>query len=115
MGYGYIAAAQAGNIDRFYQLQFNPYLNFHRPCGQPERVTNPDGQEKFVYRRYATPWETLRDLVSSPEATACLKPELSIQSLDCMARAQSDTEAAQSMQEAKRKLFLTLYQERKSA
>jgi len=115
MGYGYIAAKHAGDIDRFYQCQFNPCLNFHRPCGQPERVTDPDGKEKFVYRRYATPWETLRELVSAPQAQACLKPELSIQLLDRMAREQSDTESARRRQQAKRKLFLTLYQERKSA
>lgn len=37
------------------------------------------------------------------------------QSLERIAPEQSDTESARSMQEAKRKLFLTLYQERKSA
>jgi len=115
MGYGYIPAEHAGEIDRFYQGQFNPYLNFHRPCGQPERITEPDGKEKFVYRRYATPWELLHELVSAPDAKAQLKPEHSIQSLDRTAQEHSDTESAGRMQEAKRKLFLTLYQERKSA
>jgi transposase InsO family protein len=115
MGYGYVAAAHAGDIDRFYQSQFNPYLNFHRPCGQPERIAEPNGKEKFVYRRYATPWETLRGLVIAPESQTRLKPELSIESLDRMASQQSDTESAKGMQEAKRKLFFTLYQERKSA
>lgn len=115
MGYGYIAAAHAGDIGRFYESRFNPYLNFHRPCGQPERITDAGGKEKFVYRRYATPWETLRELVSAPEAQACLKPEHTVQSLERTAREQSDTESAKSMQEAKRKLFLRLYQERKSA
>ena len=62
MGYGYIAQAQAEAIHAFYQRDFNPYLNFHRPCGQPERITDAKGKEKFVYRRYATPWETLRAL-----------------------------------------------------
>ena len=89
MGYGYIAAAHAGEIDRFYQRQFNPYLNYHRPCGQPERVTDADGKEKFVYRRYATPWETLRELVTGSDAKATLKPEHSIQSLDRVAREQA--------------------------
>ncbi len=53
MGYGYIAAAHAGAIDRFYRVDFNRYLNFHRPCGQPERVTDRHGKAKFVYQRYA--------------------------------------------------------------
>ena len=116
MGYGYIAAAHAEDIGRFYQRHFNPYLNFHRPCGQPERIVDERGKEKYVYRRYATPWETLRELSRAlPKASSYLKPELSIQSLDRIAAAQSDTESARGMQEAKRKLFLTFRQERKSA
>jgi transposase InsO family protein len=116
MGYGYIAAAHAEDIDRFYQRHFNPYLNFHRPCGQPERIVDERGKEKYVYRRYATPWETLRELSRAlPKASSYLKPELSIQSLDRIAAAHSDTESARGMQEAKRKLFLTFRQERKSA
>ena len=74
------------------------------------------GKEKYVYRRYATPWETLRELSRAlPKASSYLKPELSIQSLDRIAAAQSDTESARGMQEAKRKLFLAFRQERKSA
>jgi hypothetical protein len=41
-------------IQAFYQRSFNPYMNFHRPCGQPEPITDARGKEKFVYRRYAT-------------------------------------------------------------
>ena len=116
MGYGYIAAAHAADIDRFYQRHFNPYLNFHRPCGQPERITDARGKEKYVYRRYATPWETLRDLSrATPDALGHLRPELSIQGLERIANRHSDTEAARGMQEAKRKLFLSFPHERKSA
>ena len=49
MGYDYIAAGHAQDIDAFYRRSFNPYLNFHRPCGQPERTIDPRGKEKFVY------------------------------------------------------------------
>jgi len=116
MGYGYIAARHAQDIDAFYQRWFNPYLNFHRPCGQPERITDPRGKEKFVYRRYATPWEVLRELSqASPEQPHYLRPPLSMQTLDRMAQAHSDTESATRMQQAKRKLFLAFRQERKSA
>lgn len=115
MGYGYIAAEHARDIGGFYQRQFNPYLNFHRPCGQPERIAGENGKEKFIYRRYATPWETLRGLVNAKHPQTILKPEFSIEMLDRTARQQSDTEAARSMQEAKRKLFLTLYREPKTA
>src|SRR5436853_4714971 len=45
MGYGYIAAPHAAAIEAFYEEHFNPYLNFHRPCGVPERVTDAKGKE----------------------------------------------------------------------
>jgi transposase InsO family protein len=116
MGHSYIAATHSEDIDRFYQRSFNPYLNFHRPCGQPERIVDEGGKEKYVYRRYATPWETLRELSRAlPTTKSYLKPELSIESLDRIAAAHSDTESARQMQEAKRKLFLAFRQERKSA
>jgi transposase InsO family protein len=116
MGYGYVAEAHAEDIGRFYQRHFNPYLNFHRPCGQPERIVAERGKEKYVYRRYATPWETLRELSRAlPQASSYLKPEISIRSLERIAAAHSDTESARGMQEAKRKLFLTFRQKRKSA
>lgn len=116
MGYGYIAQQYAPQIHAFYQRDFNPYLNFHRPCGQPERITDPDGKLKYVYRRYATPWEVLRELSSAlPEGQSYLKPTLDIQGLDRIARTCSDTAAARFMQEAKRKLFVNFRQERKGA
>ena len=71
MGYTYIAAPHAGRIQRFYQQHFNPYLNFHRPCGQPEIKTDAKGKQKRVYRHYQTPWESFEKL---PEAASYLKP-----------------------------------------
>ena len=62
MGYGHIAAAHAEAIERFYEQHFNPYLNFHRPCGVPEMETDGKGKQRRVYRWYATPWEILRQL-----------------------------------------------------
>lgn len=116
MGYGYIAQSHAEDIHSFYQHSFNPYLNFHRPCGQPERVVDAGGKEKFVYRRYATPWETLRAIRrTASKQPGFFKPGFSIERLDQIANAHSDTEAAQLMQEAKRKLFLGFRRERKTA
>lgn len=116
MGYGYIAAGHTEAIHQFYQQHFNPYLNFHRPCGQPERIVDEQGKEKYVYRRYATPWETLRALeCAAPESPAFLRPEFSLQKLDRMANRHSDTECARSMQEAKHNLFSSFRQKRKSA
>jgi len=43
-----------------------------------------------------------------------LKPELTIEALDRQAQTQSDTQAAEAMQEAKRKLFTTFQHRRKA-
>lgn len=116
MGYGYIAAGHAQGIQAFYQRHFNPYLNFHRPCGQPERIVDARGKQKYVYRRYLTPWEKLRELeLALPEGQSQLKRNLSISALDLMAMSHSDTETAQRMQVAKQKLFLSFRPECRSA
>ncbi len=75
MGYGYIAARHAEEIDAFYQRHFNPYLNFHRPSAQRERKVDGRGNDTFVYKRYATPWEIVRGLETElPEGGTYLKP-----------------------------------------
>lgn len=102
MGYTHIAAPHAERIQRFYQQHFNPYLNFHRPCGQPELVTDRKGKQKRVYRRYATPWETFEQL---PEAASYLKPGQTLEALASIAQAESDTAAARRMRQAKQRLF----------
>jgi len=111
MGYTHIGTAHAQAIADFYQEHFNPYLNFHRPCGVPELEVNAKGKEKRVYRWYATPWEILRQL---PDVASHLKADLTIAELDQQARAKSDTQAAEQMQAAKRKLFAG-FQVRRSA
>src|ERR1700680_1314584 len=50
MGYGHIAAAHATAIAEFYERDFNPYLNFHRPCGVPEIQITAKGKQKRIYR-----------------------------------------------------------------
>ncbi len=102
MGHTHIAAPHAARIQRFYQQHFNPYLNFHRPCGQPELLTDARGKQKRVYRRYQTPWETFQKL---PQAADSLKPGQTIKDLDRIAQIESDTAAARRMQQAKSKLF----------
>jgi len=102
MGYLHIGGEHAVAVERFYEKHFNPYLNFHRPCGQPELVLSAKGRRKRVYRQYATPWEKLR---SMPGVEDYLKPGISVADLDREAGRQSDTAAAERMQAAKRKLF----------
>jgi transposase InsO family protein len=109
MGFGHIAAPHAEAIAVFYKEQFNPYLNFHRPCGVPEEIDQGRGKIKRIYRWYATPWEILRQL---PDVARSLKPGVTIEQLDGQARTQSDTEAGAQMQEARRELFAAFQQKR---
>ena len=102
IGYGYIDAAQADQLQQFYRNHLNPYLNFHRPCAQPELFTDEKGRTRRRYPRYQTPWETLQQL---PKAAQYLRAAMSLATLTRIAGAVSDTEAAQRMQQAKRKLF----------
>ena len=102
MGYTHIAAPHARAIEAFYKEHFNPYLNFHPPCGVPELVVNAKGKSKRVYRWYATPWEILRQL---PGLAGHLKPDVTTQDLEREARAKTDSSAAGEMQKAKQVLF----------
>jgi transposase InsO family protein len=109
MGYGHIAAEHAEAINAFYQRHFNPYLNFHRPCGVAEERVNGKGKRRKVYQWYATPWEILRQL---PDVARHLKGDLTIAELNEVACGESDTACARRMQEAKRKLFVKMRQRR---
>ncbi len=109
MGYTHIGAAHAAAIETFYEQQFNPYLNFQRPCGVPEQVVNAKGKSKRVYRWYATPWEILRQL---PGLAGHLKAGVTIEELQRKARIQTDSEAAAEMQNAREKLFSGFYPRR---
>jgi len=109
MRYEHIAAPHAAAIEAFYEEHFNPYLNFHRPCGVPECVVNAKGKEKRGYRWYATPWEILRQL---PGVAGYLKPDVTLHDLQRKARAQSDSAAAAEMQKAKQKLLATIQRRR---
>ena len=109
MGYGHIESRHAKAMEEFYEQHLNPYLNYHRPCGVPEVVTNGKGKQRRVYRWYATPWEILRQL---PDLARRLRAGTTQADLEKLARAESDMAAALRMQEAKRKLFIEIRQKR---
>lgn len=102
LGYGYIESQHAEAITQFYGEHLNPYVNFHRPCAVPEQRHVGNGKIKRVYRRWATPYELLQAV---PNLERDLRPGLSAADLENRAAAQSDTEAALAMQQAKRELF----------
>jgi transposase InsO family protein len=109
MGYDHIESRHAEAVEEFFEQHFNPYLNYHRPCGVPEVVTSAKGKQRRVYRWYATPWEILRQL---PDLARRLQPGTTQADLEQRAGAESDTVAALRMQAAKQKLFADIRQKR---
>ena len=106
IGYGYIDSSHADALQDFYRDHLNPYLNFHRPCAQPEIHIDDRGRKKCSYKIYRTPLETLQAL---PEVAQYLRPGISLAILERMAGVLSDTEAARRMQKVKHKLFARLH------
>jgi transposase InsO family protein len=104
LGYGHIASEHADRIQRFYMAHFNPYLNYHRPCGFAQVQLDERGRRRRRYRQqdYATPYEKFRAL---PEAHRHLKDGLRWELLDGFAYKVSDTEAAKCMMRAKAELL----------
>ena len=104
MGYGPIAAPQAEAWQRFYTAYFNPYLNYHRPCGFATIEINERGKRKRRYPtdQYRTPYEKLLSLTHWEKF---LKPGITTELLYRQATRSSDTQAARQMQTAKAALF----------
>lgn len=104
VGYGHIAAPHAEAVQKFYTAHFNPYLNYHRPCGFATTTFNERGKRTRRYKAadYQTPYEKLKSL---PEAAGYLKEGRSFERLDVIATKMSDTEFAKKMGEAKGKLL----------
>jgi hypothetical protein len=105
IGYGYIAAQHAEAMDRFHREHLNPYVNFHRPCAVPTILSQSNGKRRRIYQRWATPWELFQEV---PDCESLLRAGVTIAERARFAQQESDTEAALSMQRAKRKLFGSL-------
>jgi len=102
--WGHIPSQHAELVHKFYTAHFNPYLNFHRPCGFATVSVDAQGKRRRAYpqERYATPYEKLKSL---PQAETYLKPEYHWAQLDTTARALTDAECARRMQHAKQQLL----------
>ena len=100
IGYGPIGSEHAGALQRFYTAHFNPYLNFHRPCGFATVTTDGRGkrQRKYRHQDYRTPYEKLKSLTDWEKF---LKKGITPALLERQATAKTDTEAARQMQKAK--------------
>jgi transposase InsO family protein len=104
IGYGPIGAEHAEAFQKFYTAHFNPYLNYHRPCGFATLEYGARGKKKRVYHAedYQTPYEKLSSLADWQQY---LKEGISAQMLQRQASRMSDTEAARRMQKAKLSLL----------
>jgi transposase InsO family protein len=104
IGYGHIAGEHAEAIGKFYAQHWNPYLNFHRPCGFATVTLDERGKRRRQYKieDYGTPFEKLKSLVGAEQY---LKPGLSTAELEREALAMSDTECTRRMSAAKMRLL----------
>lgn len=107
-GYEHIAQRWAPLLNDFHRQHLNPYLNYHRPCFFPEIRTDAKGKERkiYPYENLMTPYEKLKSL---PRAKQYLKPGVSFATLDRIAGATSDNQAADQLQKARQKLFKTIH------
>ena len=101
IGHEPIAAEHAAEFQRFYTACFNPYLNYHRPCGFATVEVSEQGKRRRYYRLgdYRTPYGKL---VSLDNWERHLKKGISAAMLEQQARRMSDTECARNMQQRKR-------------
>ncbi len=102
IGYRFIDKGYAKSFNKFYQEDFNVYLNFHRPCGYPTITIDKRGKQKKKYDMYQTPYAKLKSL---PEAVKYLKKGVSFEKLNKVAFTNSDNEFVGIMQKKKEVLF----------
>jgi hypothetical protein len=111
MGYSHIPRTYAQEINEFYQKFFNPYLNFHRPCGFATTSVDHKGKEKKKYDVYLTPYAKLKTLGNW---TKYLAEGVTEKALDDVSTDHSHNAWAKLMQAAKTRLFKNINLKEKS-
>lgn len=114
LGYAHIPQRHAAEVNAWCAERLNPYVNFHRPCLFAETITNAKGKtcKRYPLRLIMTPFEKL---ASVPEVTAFLRPNITLDTLRATATAVSDNEAAEQMNQARQRLFLSINKRSKTA
>ena len=114
-GYAHIPQSFARPINAFYQNTFNPWLNLHRPCLFASSVISPKGKvvKRYRHEDVKTPLESLTILAGKGRVT--FKPDVSLVSLQALARLHTDLAATQAMQQAKATLFARFEKPRQRA
>ncbi|MEX2496298.1 MAG: hypothetical protein WD448_09430 [Woeseia sp.] len=104
LGYSHIPQRFAADVNAFCRDFLNPYINFHRPCFFAETITDKKGK-RYRLKHMMTPYDKLKSL---PQAADYLKPGVTFEKLDERATAFSDNEAAEKLDEARKKLFQSI-------
>ena len=107
LGYSHIPQRFAAEVNAFCREFLNPYVNFHRPCFFAESITDEKGKTRKKYRLkdMMTPYEKLKSL---PDAGDFLRPGMTFEQLDHTAKTVSDNEAAEQLNQARKKLFQSI-------
>jgi len=114
LGYSHIPQRFAVEVNAFMAGHLNPYINFHRPCLFAEEVVDKKGKirKRYPLHLVMTPLEKLASLATAAEF---LKPGVTLDVLRAEARELSDNEAALRLNEARRRLFLSIHKRSRSA
>ena len=102
MGWEHINQSFCNDINYYYKNYFNPYLNYHRPCGFPTSIVDKKGKEEKIYDVYQVPYERLKSIL---EAKKFLKPKTNYKKLDKIAYSMSDNQFAEILRKEEKKLF----------
>jgi transposase InsO family protein len=114
LGYSHIPQRFAALVNAFCRDHLNPYINFHRPCLFAETITDAKGRQRkrYPYKLMMTPYEKLKSL---DNADQFLKKGFTFRQLDVHAKAMSDNDAAQRLNDARSLLFKTIFNRSKKA
>jgi transposase InsO family protein len=114
LGYSHIPQRFATLVNAFCRDHLNAYINFHRPCLFAETITDAKGRQRkrYPYKLMMTPYEKLKSLHLAEQF---LKPGITFQQLDAQAKAMSDNDAAQRLNDARAMLFKTIFNRSKTA
>ena len=84
-------------------------MNYHRPCLYPSIKVDHRGKEikRYRYEDMMTPYEKLKSL---PNSDSFLKTEVTFENLDDIACLMTDNQAADFLQQERRKLFTIIHE-----
>lgn len=110
-GYSHIPQHYAQLLNEFNQTALNPYVNYHRPCLYPTIIIDNKGKQKkkYEYKNMMTPYDKFKSL---PDTEKYLKDGVTFKELDDIARAMTDNEAADFLQQQRSILFKNIHEDK---